>query len=416
MALWGISTTQETWANSYAIPKFLNDQDRNFTPHNCFADDRGWIYRTYSTTVHSGLGTIYTDAVLVPVAGLNTVAAASTTFTTGIAITFGSADANAMTYTGIAPATPVAVFFEDPNNATPITVAAGGTTGVVPEATVKVNVVYNEQVFVSTGATISIETYDINDENASTQIVGYAETAVGSITVFTNTNGTAGGENEVYNLTGEAGTDFAGQITNRVSFAFTAPSTLLTANDIFKTAKTNFASGIGSTIFYFAESDLTGVTAGVSSVTIQTNAGVGKTNAPIVAVGSSSITIGSPGVTTAGFSTIRDQIVTGIGTTASFSNLTAQTKLKVHMDRGIVGTVTSFYADDTAAVKTFINAGVAASPGAALPIGIDRQVGGAGTFMSGSFLENDSTLTVDGTGVVGLGTTALRVSIIGTTF
>ena len=415
MALWGISTTQETWANSYAIPKFLNDQDKNFTPHNCFADDRGWIYRTYGTTVHSGLGTIYTDAVLVPVAGLNTVAAASTTFTTGIAITFGSADANAMTYTGIAPATPVAVFFEDPNNATPITVAAGGTTGVVPEATVKVNVVYNEQVFVSTGATISIETYDINDENASTQIVGYAETAVGSITVFTNTNGTAGGENEVYNLTGEAGTDFAGQITNRVSFAFTAPSTLLTANDIFKTAKTNFASGIGSTIFYFAESDLTGVTAGVSSVTIQTNAGVGKTNAPIVAVGSSSITIGSPGVTTAGFSTIRDQIVTGIGTTASFSNLTAQTKLKVHMDRGIVGTVTSFYADDTAAVKTFINAGVATSPGAALPIGIDRQVGGAGTFMSGSFEENYAG-TVDGSAIVGLGTTSVQVSPASTTF
>jgi hypothetical protein len=417
MALWGISTTQETWANSYAIPKFLNDQDRNFTPHNCFADDRGWIYRTYGTTVHSGLGTIYTDAVLVPVAGLNTVAAASTTFTTGIAITFGSdgADANPMTYTGIAPATPVAVFFEDPNNATPITVAAGGTTGVVPEATVKVNVVYNEQVFVSTGATISIETYDVNDENASTQIVGYAETAVGSITVFTNTNGTAGGENEVYNLTGEAGTDFAGQITNRVSFAFTAPSTLLTANDIFKTAKTNFASGIGSTIFYFAESDLTGVTAGVSSVTIQTNAGVGKTNAPIVAVGSSSITIGSPGVTTAGFSTIRDQIVTGIGTTASFSNLTAQTKLKVHMDRGIVGTVTSFYADDTAAVKTFINAGVATSPGAALPIGIDRQVGGAGTFMSGSFEENYAG-TVDGSAIVGLGTTSVQVSPASTTF
>ena len=417
MALWGISTTQETWANSYAIPKFLNDQDRNFTPHNCFADDRGWIYRTYSTTVHSGLGTIYTDAVLVPVAGLNTVAAASTTFTTGVAITFGSADANAMTYTGIAPATPVAVFFEDPNNATPITVAAGGTTGVVPEATVKVNVVYNEQVFVSTGATISIETYDVNDENASTQIVGYAETAVGSITVFTNTNGTAGGENEVYNLTGIDGTtDFAGQITNRVSFAFTAPSTLLTANDIFKTAQTNFASGIGSTIFYFAESDLTGVTAGVSSVTIQTTAGVGKTNAPIVAVGSSSITIGSPGVTTAGFSTIRDQIVTGIGTTASFSNLTAQTKLKVHMDRGIVGTVTSFYADDTAAVKTFINAGVATSPGAALPIGIDRQVGGAGTFMSGSFEGNISSGTVDGTGIVGLGTTTVQVSPASTTF
>ena len=417
MALWGISTTQETWANSYAIPKFLNDQDRNFTPHNCFADDRGWIYRTYSTNVHSGLGTIYTDAVLVPVAGLNTVAAASTTFTTGIAITFGSADANAMTYTGIAPATPVAVFFEDPNNATPITVAAGGTTGVVPEATVKVNVVYNEQVFVSTGATISIETYDINDENASTQIVGYAETAVGSITVFTNTNGTAGGENEVYNLTGIDGTtDFAGQITNRVSFAFTAPSTLLTANDIFKSAQTNFPSGIGSTIFYLAAADLEGVVAGVTSVSIDGTAGFAKTNAPISAVGSTSFTIGSlTGITTAGFSTIFEQRTVGIGTTIKFSNLTAQTKLNIQMDRGIVGTVTSFYADDTAAVKTFINAGVATSPGAALPIGIDRQVGGAGTYMSGSFAENYAG-TVDGSAIVGLGTTTVQVSPASTTF
>ena len=157
MALWGISTTQETWANSYAIPKFLNDQDRNFTPHNCFADDRGWIYRTYGTTVHSGLGTIYTDAVLVPVAGLNTVASASTVFGPS-----GITPVSEQCYTGIAPATPVAVFFEDPNNATPITVAAGGTTGVEPAATVKVNVVYNELVFVSTGATINIQTFDIN--------------------------------------------------------------------------------------------------------------------------------------------------------------------------------------------------------------------------------------------------------------
>ena len=423
MALWGISTTQETWANSYAIPKFLNDQDRNFTPHNCFADDRGWIYRTYSTTVHSGLGTIYTDAVLVPVAGLNTVAAASTTFTTGVAITFGSADANAMTYTGIAPATPVAVFFEDPNNATPITVAAGGTTGVVPEATVKVNVVYNEQVFVSTGATISIETYDINDENASTQIVGYAETAVGSITVFTNTNGTAGGENEVYNLTGIDGTtDFAGQITNRVSFAFTAPAAtaLLTENDQFAEVNIDFASadgtggvGIATTTFFVAAADMIGVVAGVSSASLLNNSGIAFTEAPVVATSATSFTIGGP---TGLAITIRDQQGAGIGNTVLFSNLTAQTKLRVDMDRGIVGTVTSLLADDTAAIKTFINAGVATSPGAALPIGIDRQVGGAGTFMSGSFLENASTLTVDGTGVVGLGTTTIQVSPASTTF
>ena len=419
MALWGISTTQETWANSYAIPKFLNDQDRNFTPHNCFADDRGWIYRTYSTTVHSGLGTIYTDAVLVPVAGLNTVAAASTVFGPS-----GITPVSEQCYTGIAPATPVAVFFEDPNNATPITVAAGGTTGVEPEATVKVNVVYNELVFVSTGATINIQTFDINNENAGSHIVGYAETAVGSITVFNNTNGTAGGENEVYNLTGEAGTDFAGQITNRVSFAFTAPSTLLTANDIFTDTTADHVSatkvadggtGIGTTTFFVASSDLTGVVAGVSSVTIDTNQGIGKTNAPIASVGSTSFTVGRPGVTTAGFSTIRDQLTVGVGATIQFSNLTAQTKLKIHMDRGIVGTVTSFYADDTAAVKTFINAGVATSPGAALPIGIDRQVGGAGTFMSGSFEENYAG-TVDGSAIVGLGTTSVQVSPASTTF
>ena len=419
MALWGISTTQETWANSYAIPKFLNDQDRNFTPHNCFADDRGWIYRTYSTTVHSGLGTIYTDAVLVPVAGLNTVAAASTVFGPS-----GITPVSEQCYTGIAPATPVAVFFEDPNNATPITVAAGGTVGVEPEATVKVNVVYNELVFVSTGATINIQTFDINNENAGSHIVGYAETAVGSITVFNNTNGIAGGENEVYNLTGEAGTDFAGQITNRVSFAFTAPSTLLTANDIFTDTTADHVSatkvadggtGIGTTTFFVATSDLTGVTAGVSSVTIDTNQGIGKTNAPIASVGSTSFTVGRPGVTTAGFSTIRDQLTVGVGATIQFSNLTAQTKLKIHMDRGIVGTVTSFYADDTAAVKTFINAGVATSPGAALPIGIDRQVGGAGTFMSGSFEENYAG-TVDGSAIVGLGTTSVQVSPASTTF
>ena len=417
MALWGISTTQETWANSYAIPKFLNDQDKNFTPHNCFADDRGWIYRTYGTTVHSGLGTIYTDAVLVPVAGLNTVASASTVFGPS-----GITPVSEQCYTGIAPATPVAVFFEDPNNATPITVAAGGTTGVEPAATVKVNVVYNELVFVSTGATINIQTFDINNENASSHIVGYAETAVGDITVFTNTNGTAGGENEVYSLTGVDGTDFAGQITNRVSFAFTAPAAtaLLTENDQFAEVNIDFASadgtggvGIATTTFFIAAADLEVVVAGVSSATLENNLGIAFTEAPVIAVGDTSFTIGGP---TGLAITIRDQQGAGIGNTVLFSNLTAMTKLRVDMDRGIVGTVTSLLADDTAAIKTFINAGVATSPGAALPIGIDRQVGGAGTFMSGSFLENASTLTVDGTGVVGLGTTTIQVSPASTTF
>ena len=426
MALWGISTQSENWANSYAIPKFLDDQDRNNTPHNCFADDRGWIYRRYSSETQSGLGTIYTDEVLVPIAGLNTVAAASTTFRTGLAVTFGS-DSTNQVYTGLAPATPVAVFFEDPNNNSEITVAAGGTTGVLPAATVKVNVVYNELVFVSTGATINIITSNIenaggNIGDGGAGIVGYAETAVGDVAVFSNTNGTAGGEYEIYNLTGVDGTDFAGQITNRVSFAFTAPAAtaLLTDNDVFRQPNINFASadgtggvGIATTTFFVAAADMIGVVAGVSSATLENNLGIAFTQAPVVATSATSFTIGGP---TGLAITIRDQQGAGIGNTVLFSNLTAQTKLRVDMDRGIVGTVTSLLADDTAAIKTFINAGVATSPGAALPIGIDRQVGGAGTFMSGSFLENASTLTVDGTGVVGLGTTTIQVSPASTTF
>ena len=414
MALWGISTQSENWANSYAIPKFLKDTDSNNTPHNCFADDRGWIYRRYASNDHSGLGTIYTDEVLVPVSGLNTTADQSIKFN-GETIT---GTATSVTHTGIAPALPVAVFFADPRNNSEITVAAGGTIATGPSSTAYVHVCWNENVFVSTGATINIQTFDVNNENASTHIVAYAATAVGDVSAYVNTGikstidtGSAGGQIETYNLTGIDGTDFAGQITNRVAFAFTAPSTLLTANDNFASVSANHATGIGSTVFYVAESDLEGVST-ASSVTIYNNLGIGVTNAPIIAVGDTSFTIGGP--TGAGI-TIRDQQTVGIGSTIVFSNLTAQTILKIQMDRGVVGTVTSFY-EGTAAIKTFINSsGIATRPNAAIPIGIDRQVGGAGTFMSGSFEEN-AVGTVDGKGVVGLGTTALRVSIADTTF
>ena len=414
MALWGISTQSENWANSYAIPKFLKDTDSNNTPHNCFADERGWIYRRYASNDHSGLGTIYTDEVLVPVSGLNTTADQSIKFN-GETIT---GTATSVTHTGIAPALPVAVFFADPRNNSEITVAAGGTIATGPSSTAYVHVCWNENVFVSTGATINIQTFDVNNENASTHIVAYAATAVGDVSAYVNTGikstidtGSAGGQIETYNLTGIDGTDFAGQITNRVAFAFTAPSTLLTANDNFASVSANHATGIGSTVFYVAESDLEGVST-ASSVTIYNNLGIGVTNAPIIAVGDTSFTIGGP--TGAGI-TIRDQQTVGIGSTIVFSNLTAQTILKIQMDRGVVGTVTSFY-EGTAAIKTFINSsGIATRPNAAIPIGIDRQVGGAGTFMSGSF-EPNAVGSVDGKGVVGLGTTALRVSIADTTF
>ena len=433
MALWGISTNSENWANNYAIPKFLIDTDRNNTPWNCFADDRGWIYRRYATTEHSGLGTIYTDEVLVPIAGLNTVPNLSINFD-GTTV----AAANATHHTGIAPATPVAVFFEDPNQASNITVSAGGTTKVAPAATAYVHLVYNENVFVSTGTTIGITPFNINNGDEGSVLTGYAVSAVGDINAYTNVgiastggpggyaSGSAGGIQEVYSLTGLAGADFAGQITNRVSFAFTAPAAtaLKTANNVFSQVSAAFTSatkvadggvGVGTTTFFVAESDLTGVVAGVSSVTINTNQGIGKTNAPIASVGSTSFTVGRPGVTTAGFSTIRDQIPVGVGATITFSNLTAATKLKINMDYGIVGTVTSFY-DGTAAIKTFINPGVGTAAGASLPQGIDRQVGGAGTYMSGSFEPNASTGSVDGSGIVGLGTTALLVGFADTTF
>ena len=65
MALWGISTTQEAASNNYAIPKWFNDSDRSFTPHNCFADERGWIYRRYQTDEQSGLSTVFYDEVIV---------------------------------------------------------------------------------------------------------------------------------------------------------------------------------------------------------------------------------------------------------------------------------------------------------------------------------------------------------------
>ena len=424
MALWGISTTQETWANSYAIPKFLNDQDSNNTPHNCFADERGWIYRRYASNDHSGLGTIYTDEVLVPVSGLNTSADQSIKWE-GSTIT---GTATSVTYTGIAPALPVAVFFADPRNNSEITVAAGGTIATGPSSTAYVHVCYNENVFVSTGATINIQQFDLYSGSTpqAADIVAYAATAVGEVSAYVNTGikstidtGSAGGQIETYNLTGIDGTDFAGQITNRVAFAFTAPATLLTNNNVFGEPNIDFASsdgaggvGIATTTFFVAAADLTGVVAGVSSASLNNTLGIAFTQAPVVAVGDTFFTIGGP---TGLAITIRDQQGAGIGDTVTFSNLTAQTVLKIQMDRGIVGTVTSFY-EGTAAIKTFINSsGIATRPNAAIPIGIDRQVGGAGTFMSGSFAENYAG-TVDGTGIVGLGTTALRVSISGTTF
>jgi hypothetical protein len=194
MALWGISTTAETSANNYAEPKYLGRYssstslfeaiDRNRSPYDCFADNRGWIYRHYKTPMNSGLSTHYYDEILVSVAGLNT---------TG-------------TDKGLGAATPVAVFFEDPNLASPISIGAGGTTGIGTGTTGYIHLVYDEVVYCSSGATLTVK------NSGGSDITATAPAANGPVSVDVPGYG-----HQV--LT------FDGQVTNRIAFAFTVPNT-----------------------------------------------------------------------------------------------------------------------------------------------------------------------------------------------
>ena len=338
MALWGISTTTETAANNYAIPKYQHSVDRNRSPWNTFADVRGWIQRWYGTTENSGLSTNYYDEVLVPVAGLNTGPAA------GIS-------SNA---TGLCIATPVAVFFEDPNKASPITVGGGGTTGVTTARTAYVHVVWNENVYAGAGSTVRIRTFDANGANETTSIIGYAASvAPGAyVPVYTNTNGQ------------EVVRNFNGQITNRVAFAFTSPNTVLTANVPFLITATTAGQtvAIGSTVIFV--NSVSNVSVG-SSLTI-----TGKlVNAPVVSIGDTFVRISSG-------STIGSTITAGLA--ATFSTRTSKSKLVLDLTAGVVGTITDF--SGGAAVTKSLT-------------GLLYNVGGAGT-----------------TGSVGLGTDMLDVT------
>lgn len=339
MALWGISTTTETAANNYAIPKYQQSVDRNRSPWNTFADVRGWIQRWYGTTENSGLSTNYYDEVLVPVVGLNTGT---------------DAPGNGANNTGLGTATPVAVFFEDPNKASPISVGGGATTGITTGRTAYVHVVWNETVYAGAGSTVRIRTFDANGANENTAIVATAASvAPGAyIPVYTN----AGGQEVVRN--------FNGQISNRVAFAFTAPTSVLAANVTFLTTSINTTVSAGTTNIFV--SDTTGVVAGVSSISI---AGVAITNRPIVSVGTTFVQIGTA-------STVNSVI--GIGTAVTFSTRTNKTKLVLDLTAGVVGTITDFSG---------------AGPVNKALTGLLYNVGGAGT-----------------TGSVGLGTDMLNVT------
>jgi hypothetical protein len=297
MALWGISTTSETAANNYAIPKFQSETDRNRSPWNTFADVRGWVQRRYKTKENSGISTRYFDEVLVPIVGLNSTGNVGGT-------------------TGIGTAGPVAVFFEDPNLASPISIGGGATTGILTGATGYVHVVFNELVFAGAGATVSIRAFDANNANETTRIVG---TAVSNTATQYSWSGPAAshGSPSVH-------VNFNGQVTNRVAFAFTAPSTVLTANVNFLSTTINTTVAAGSTIIYVAS--LTGVSAG-SSITV----GTAITTRSVVAVGDTFVTIGTA-------STVPSVI--GITTAVTFSTRTSATKLSIDMSKGFIGVIT----------------------------------------------------------------------------
>jgi len=256
MALWGISTTTETAANKYGIPKHLHDVDRNRTPHNCFADERGWVYRFYGSNEQSGLSTSYYDEVLVNVAGLNTTGIGSNT-------------------TGLGLATPVAVFFEDPNRSSPISVGAGGTSGIGTGRTGFVHLVFNEIVNVSAGATCLVNQFTSAGLATGTPIVATARSFANGATVTNFVNGQSF----------KTFTSYNGQITNRVAFAFTAPSTGIGTVLRIDTTKgfigfiTDFSGGTGVTSTFTA--DIIRNVGGAG--TFGTSAGIGTTTLTIVA-------------------------------------------------------------------------------------------------------------------------------------
>jgi len=344
MALWGISTTTETAANNYAIPKHLSENDRNNTPWNCFADVRGWVYRRYGTNEHSGLSSSYYDEVLVPVAGLNSTTAVSD---------IGG--------TGIGTAGPVAVFFEDPNRSSRIAIGGGATTGITTNTIGYVHVVFNELVFAGAGATVRIRTFDANNANESTAIVGTARSSGSTQYAWSSTAALHGSPDAFEN--------FNGQITNRVSFAFTSPSTVLGANVNFLTTQTTTGQTVGAAGTVIWVDSVAGVVAGVSSVRVGATT---ITNAPVVSIGDTFVRI-------APANAISGTISAGVAVT--FSTFTRATKLSIDIPSGFIGVIT----DGSNGV------GVISSFTSQFGDVLLRNVGGAGT--TGSVGIGTSTLT-----------------------
>jgi hypothetical protein len=264
MALWGISTTTELSTNNYNIPKYLQNTDKNRTPHNCFADTRGWIQRHYKTQENSGISTRYYDEVLVAAAGI--------AGTGGYNVSTGS------TNTGLGLATPSAVFFEDPNRASNISIGSGGTTGIGTGTTGYVHLCFNEIVFAGAGATISV------NRSTGTPIIATASSITPGVTVgnWTYAYPTAGVGAVTNTGSPVLTTNYNGQISNRISFAFTVPNT-----GIGTVLSIDMSKGFVGVItdIYFAE----GVTSSFASGIIYNIAGAGNTSG--VGIGATTLTI-----------------------------------------------------------------------------------------------------------------------------
>lgn len=224
MSLWGISTTSETGANNFNIPKYLHTVDKNRTQHNAFADPRGWVQRHYKNNENSGISTRYYDELLVAISGLTTTASGP--------------------FAGLGQATPSAIFFEDPNRASNISVGSGGTTGIGTGTTGYVHLVYNEIVYVSAGASVLVT------QSTGTPIVAYAASIAPGATVANWVDPYVGAPTLF--------TNYNGQITNRVAFAFTAPATGIGTVLRIDTTKgvvgviTDIFNGVGVTTTLFA--------------------------------------------------------------------------------------------------------------------------------------------------------------------
>jgi len=274
MALWGISTATETAANQYNLPKYVHQVARANSRHDVFADVRGWVQRHYKTQERSGIGTRYYDEVLVD------IGQAGLAGTGGYSVSLGS------TLAGLGIAQPVAIFFEDPNKSSNISIGAGATTGIKTGTTGYVHLVFNELVFASAGATISI------NRSTGTPILAYASSITPGVTVPNWTyQYPNGGVGTITNSGGpQLTTNYNGQITNRVAFAFTAPSTGIGTVLTIDTIK-GFVGVI--TDIYFG----TGVTSSITSDCIRNVGGAGtylsvqKDGSTPVGVGTTTLTI-----------------------------------------------------------------------------------------------------------------------------